>query len=100
MVAAARALETIDEVMPTICRFLGIIVTMYYNDHAPPHFHARCGRAEALIAIDPLAALESTLPPRVLGLVLEWANEHVDELRSNWERARQDLPLRSVAPLA
>jgi Domain of unknown function (DUF4160) len=41
MVAAACALETIDEVMPTICRFLGIIVTMYYNDHAPPHFHAR-----------------------------------------------------------
>ncbi|WP_375502311.1 DUF4160 domain-containing protein [uncultured Nostoc sp.] len=26
--------------MPEICRFLGIIITMYYNDHPPPHFHA------------------------------------------------------------
>jgi hypothetical protein len=27
--------------MPEICRFLGIVITMYFNDHAPPHFHVR-----------------------------------------------------------
>lgn len=26
--------------MPEICRFFGIIVGMYYDDHAPPHVHA------------------------------------------------------------
>jgi hypothetical protein len=85
--------------MPTISRFLGIVITMYHNDHAPPHFHARYGRAEALIGIDPLATLESALPPRVLGLVLEWASRHRDELRANWELARREQPLREIAPL-
>ncbi len=27
--------------MPEICRFLGIVIAMYHNDHAPPHFHAK-----------------------------------------------------------
>lgn len=26
--------------MPEICRFLGIVISMLYDDHAPPHFHA------------------------------------------------------------
>lgn len=27
--------------MPEISRFFGTIITMNYNDHAPPHFHVR-----------------------------------------------------------
>lgn len=27
--------------MPEICRFLGILITMYFDEHNPPHFHAR-----------------------------------------------------------
>ena len=27
--------------MPEISRFLGIVITMYFNDHNPPHFHVR-----------------------------------------------------------
>ena len=27
--------------MPTIAQFYGIIIQMYFNDHNPPHFHAR-----------------------------------------------------------
>ena len=26
--------------MPEICRFYGIVIKMYFADHAPPHFHA------------------------------------------------------------
>ncbi|MDE3045997.1 MAG: DUF4160 domain-containing protein [Verrucomicrobiota bacterium] len=26
--------------MPTICTFYGILIQMFWNDHAPPHFHA------------------------------------------------------------
>jgi len=58
--------------VPELSRFLGIIVTMYYNDHEPPHFHARYGEHQAIIALESLRVIDGALPPRVLGLVLEW----------------------------
>lgn len=33
--------------MPTISAFYGILARMYYNDHPPPHFHARYSDFEA-----------------------------------------------------
>ncbi len=27
--------------MPIISRFFGLTITMYFDDHGPPHFHAR-----------------------------------------------------------
>jgi len=59
--------------MPEISRFLGIIITMYFNEHNPPHFHARYGEHRAEIAIQTLSIIGGRLPPRVLGLVMEWA---------------------------
>ena len=59
--------------MPEISRFFGIVILMFYNDHSPPHFHARYGEHRATIAIEPLAVLTGLLPPRALGLVMEWA---------------------------
>ena len=53
--------------MPEICRFLGIIITMYFNEHNPPHFHARYGDHRAEIAIETLSIIAGRLPPRVLG---------------------------------
>jgi len=57
--------------MPEISRFLGIIIAMYYNDHRPPHFHAKYGSFEALIEIETGGVIRGHLPPRVLGLVQE-----------------------------
>lgn len=62
--------------MPTISEFFGILILMYYNDHAPPHFHARYGEYEALIKIEPLGLLKGYLPPKALSLVIEWALIH------------------------
>ena len=62
--------------MPTISSFYGILIRMYYNDHAPPHFHARYGEYEATIEIEGLAVLEGELPSRALMLVAEWAIMH------------------------
>jgi hypothetical protein len=53
--------------MPRISSFLGIVITMYFDDHAPAHFHARYGGQDAEIGIDPLTLLAGTLPPRVVG---------------------------------
>lgn len=85
--------------MPEICRFFGIVITMFYNDHEPPHFHARYGEERALVAIDTLSVMRGRLSPRALGLVTEWAALHREELRDNWRLARQQTPLRAIAPL-
>ncbi len=85
--------------MPEISRFFGIIVTMYYNDHPPPHFHVRYGQQKAIIDISSLAILEGNLSPRVLGLVTEWATLHQAELLENWDLARQAQPLEPIEPL-
>jgi hypothetical protein len=37
--------------MPTIAGFYGIAIQMFYNDHSPPHLHARYGRAKAIVRL-------------------------------------------------
>ena len=59
--------------MPQISRFFGIIIMMYYDDHNPPHFHARYGGQECLIRIDNFQVLEGNLSSRALKMVVEWA---------------------------
>lgn len=85
--------------MPEICRFLGIIIAMYYSDHLPPHFHVRYGGRKAVISIDTLSIIEGDLTPRVLGLVTEWAALHKKELMENWNLARKMRKLRRISPL-
>jgi hypothetical protein len=85
--------------VPEISRFFGIVIAIFYNDHAPPHFHVRYGAQKAIVAIDTLEVLEGTVSRRALGLVVEWAAQHRHELREDWALARQGLPLRRIAPL-
>ena len=85
--------------MPEISRFFGIVIQMYFREHPLPHFHVRYGEWKATVAIDSLSVMSGTLPPRVIGLVAEWATLHRDELRHDWERARHGLPLEKIAPL-
>ena len=85
--------------MPRISQFYGIIIAMYYRDHAPAHCHAHYGEHEALISLETLDVLEGRLPRRALALTLEWAALHRAELRANWEKARGGLPLDRIAPL-
>lgn len=85
--------------MPEISRFLGIIIAMYYNDHNPPHFHARYNNYQATISIENLALTEGTLPPKVLGIVMEWASIHKTELLQNWKLAKEMEPLNPIKPL-
>lgn len=85
--------------MPEVSRFFGIVISMFYNDHEPPHFHARYSSRKVLIEIETLGALRGELPPRVLGLVTEWAAIHRDELLANWRRARSEQPLEPIDPL-
>jgi hypothetical protein len=85
--------------MPRISEFFGIVIAMYYNDHAPPHFHARYAEHEAEIEIASLDLLNGSLPRRAMALVLEWAAVHRAELRINWEAARAGRPLARIPGL-
>ncbi len=85
--------------MPTISRFFGILIRMYFNDHEPPHFHAVYGEFEVQLEIETLAVLRGELPRRALALVLEWASLHREELRADWNRARAGEALEPIEPL-
>jgi len=85
--------------MPEISRFYGIIIAMFYSDHNPPHFHARYGRHGVVVDINTLRILEGAIPPRALGLVIEWAAQHRQELLDDWRLARDNQPLRRIEPL-
>jgi Domain of unknown function (DUF4160) len=68
-------------------------------DHPPPHFHALYGGQMARIDVDALAVIDGRLPPRALGLVMEWAALHQDELREAFQRAANMQPPEKVDPL-
>lgn len=74
--------------MPELSRFYGIVIRMFYDDHNPPHFHALYGGDEAIIGIGTLSLIAGHLPPRAMGLVVEWALLHEAELIREWEKAR------------
>jgi hypothetical protein len=86
--------------MPEISRFYGIIIAMFYGDHPPPHFHACYGNDKITIKIPDFSVLEGYLPPRALGLVMEWAALHQSELARNWELGQANQPLEPILPLS
>ena len=85
--------------MPRLSEFFGIAIYMYWGDHGPPHFHARYAGHKASIAIEGLSVLAGSLPPRALGLVMEWAALHQGELRVAWDRAAQHEAPGTIPPL-
>ncbi len=85
--------------MPEICRFFGIVISMVYAERQPSSFHARYGSHRATIRIGDLSVLDGHLPPRALGLVVEWAALHRGALLADWDLARRGRPLRTIAPL-
>jgi len=89
----------IPEAVPTISRFFGITITMYFDDHEPAHFHARHASGGGKVRIDTLEVIDSSLGRRQLRLVLAWAELHQHELAENWRRARLGETLAPIEPL-
>jgi len=84
--------------MPELCRFLGIVVYMLYDDHRPPRFHAEYGEYRVSVEIE-TGVVEGRFPRRALAALLEWTAEHTAELRDNWALAAEHQPLKKIAPL-
>ncbi|MCL2048605.1 MAG: DUF4160 domain-containing protein [Defluviitaleaceae bacterium] len=70
--------------MPEISRFSGIIITMYFNEHNPPHFHAVYNGVETLFDLNEGVFIKGALPSKQARLVLAWYELHKDELLQMW----------------
>lgn len=70
----------VESAMPTISVFYGIVIRMFFDEHAPPHFHAQYAEFKTSINIRTLEVIDGKLPRRALELVLDWAELHQTEL--------------------
>jgi hypothetical protein len=84
--------------MPELCRFLGIVIFMNFNDHNPPHFHAKYGDFEIIIEIGS-GIVEGKFPKRALNLVIEWYELHKEELLENWMLISSTGDFHKIKPL-
>ena len=76
--------------MPELCRFYGIVITMFYHDAGQrntPHFHARYGTNSAFFSLEG-DLLAGSLPPKQTKLVIAWAALRRQELEENWYLAQ------------
>jgi hypothetical protein len=85
--------------MPQVSTFFGIIISIYYDDHPQPHFHAAYEGEEVQVRIADLSVMAGGLSPRAMGLVVEWAADHRRELTEDWGLAERHLPLNRIAGL-
>ena len=85
--------------MPEVSRFFGIVIAFHYDEHHPPHFHARYASKTGVISIGSLHMIRGSLPTPVLRLVTECARQHQEELVENWWLARHNLPVKPIQPL-
>jgi hypothetical protein len=84
--------------MPEISRFLGIVISIYYNEHNPPHFHAEYGEYQITVEIES-GIVNGKFPRRALNAVLEWYILHKEELMQDWELSLKGKPLNKIKPL-
>lgn len=85
--------------MPTLSSFYGILIQMFFRDHAPPHFHVKYGEHKAIIDIKLLKLIEGELPRRALNLTLDWAELHQSELLKDWQLCQSMQQPNLIEPL-
>ena len=84
--------------MPIISRFFGIIVAIYWQDHSPPHFHAKYGDEEVVVEVE-TGKVSGDISKRALAMIQDWRKLHKKELMQNWELASQGKSLVNIDPL-
>ena len=79
--------------VPELCRFLGIVIGMFYREHGPAHFHAVYGEFDITVEIES-GIVNGKFPQRALTHVLEWHGLHREELMDNWRLMEERKPLK------
>jgi hypothetical protein len=85
--------------MPEICRFFGIIIRMFFEEHNPPHIHVEYQGRQAVFDLGGNVTRGELRSRTAKKLVREWIDLHVDELREDWELAQAGQPIKKIAPL-
>jgi hypothetical protein len=62
------------------------IVTVYANDHLPPHFHIVNVDWEALVIIETFAFYAGFVKGTAGKSALEWARANVELIKAEWNR--------------
>lgn len=90
-----------EEVIYALYRYFEQLIKVYihWNDHLPPHFYALYGGSEVLVSIEELEVIEGSMPSKQLKMLIGWASFHQEELRENWELAKQKQELFAIEPL-
>lgn len=84
--------------MPKISEFFGIIITLKFLDHNPPHFYANYQGDKVTIEIEN-GKVKGEMSERALRLVLEWLDLHRDELKKAWNQAANGEEPNKIEPL-
>ena len=76
-----------------------MVVTMYWRDHARPHFHVRYAEYRAVFSLYAMDFTEGGLPNTQERMIRNWAVLNEARLMENWDLAERERPLRKIAPL-
>lgn len=87
-----------QRIMPEICKFFGIIISLYWRDHNPPHIHFTYGEYECSISVLD-RVVDGKAPSKVIAKVNEWMDLYEAEILSLWEKAQKGEKLNRIEPL-
>ena len=85
--------------MPEICRFFGIIIRMFYDEHNPPHFHAEYSGHKAVFDFHGNITKGDLSSKTAIKLVREWIDLRMNELEEDWELTKAGKEIKKIAPL-
>jgi len=85
--------------MPEICRFFGIIIRMFFDDHNPPHVHAEYQGNKGVFDLKGNVTRGSLQSRTATRLVREWIDLRSSELQEDWELAQAGKELKKITPL-
>ena len=85
-----------EELMPEISRFFGIVIKMYYNDHAPPHLHAEYQDYQGMFDMRTGDRIGGYIPIKAEKLVKKWISDYREELMEVWELMREGKPFKKI----
>jgi hypothetical protein len=85
--------------MPVVSVFFGIVVTMFYNDHDPPHFHAEYQGQRGKFDLNGEIIVGSIRSKTALRLIREWTLLHRLDIEANWENTKLGRSLERIRPL-
>jgi hypothetical protein len=85
--------------MPEICRFFGVVIRMFYDDHEPPHLHAYHQDEQAVFDFQGNILRGKLKSPTMVRLIRDWIDLNQDALLKDWSLAREGKPLEKIQPL-